>query len=86
MYVPIMWILYQTELELCFLHVRWPVMEYGRGQWDYINYYDANFALNISEIHIQLTNKLLRVLIVISKGAIIGTRLINFYSLFILMR
>ena len=32
-YVPIMWILYRTELELRFLHVRWPViyavMKYG---------------------------------------------------------
>ena len=28
-YMPITWILYRTELRLCFLHVRWPVVEYG---------------------------------------------------------
>ena len=35
-YVPIMWVLYWTELGLRFLHVRWPVMEYWyvAAQWD----------------------------------------------------
>ena len=81
-YMNIMWILYQTELGLSFLGIRWPVMElWVVAQRNYAN---CKFCLKyFSNPYTIDKYKWLCLLIVLSKKCNNEMHVINFHCLFI---
>ena len=81
----ITWILYQAELGLCILGEMACHGTQVVAQWDYANCHHTNFCLKYQAIHIQLSNKLLCLLIEPNKKCNNEVHLIIFHHPLIFM-